>query len=162
MATRQGRPSLDRVAVHESTGVSLGSHALEGVLVTRRERLFVAIAIIGMLAGAAGWIYNFDGRKGLELDAFLSPSEKDKALDVTEERCGRDVHCSEALKVPDKTLYRFESWDAASAAAAYLGDDARLAGYIVVEFDGGGLSAEERASFMFGIYCTNVSKTPCS
>jgi hypothetical protein len=134
--------------------------------VTRREWIFLGAAILGLLVGLAslGWtLVNYDGRQDIDLDSFVESSELGLpgGRIATEDLCTEILPCVQAVDSDAMTLRRFDSAQEASAGAAALGGDVRVAGWILVEFTAGELSEAEKSDFMATLYCINVGPDPC-
>jgi hypothetical protein len=80
---------------------------------------------------------------------------------ATAGRCSVTVPCIQAVESDTMILRRFESAEQASATAAMLGGDVRLAGWILVEFKPGALSDDEKSEFLSSLYCLHVGPDPC-
>jgi hypothetical protein len=134
--------------------------------VTRREWLFLSIGIVGVLVGLFGlwrWLSDYDGRKAIDLATFVDPPDTylPGARMATSSLCSDTVPCIQAVDSDTMTLRRFESAEQASATAAMLGGDVRLAGWILVEFKPGALSDEKKSEFLSSLYCLHVGPDPC-
>jgi hypothetical protein len=103
----------------------------------------------------------YDGRQDIDLadwaegDGF-SADLMPGARWATDELCGSDVPCIQAVTSETLTMYRFEYRELAQAAAAYWGEDAYLTGWIVVRFEPGALSAQDRDAFEGSVGCINT------
>ena len=101
----------------------------------------------------------YDGRQNLDLESWANGAESGfmpGARWATDELCGSDLPCIQAVTSETLTMYRFEHRALAQAAAAYWGEDAYLTGWIVVRFEPGGLSAGERYAFEGWVGCNNT------
>jgi hypothetical protein len=135
------------------------------MIVMRRPWVCTASAITALIAVAVAaylWFWTYDGRQDIDLRRFVendSPFMPGAHL-ATEELCGPELPCSQAVDSDTLTMFRFDSQDQASATASTF-RDARLAGWIVVTFKENGLDEEERGDFMGALYCTHVASDPC-
>ena len=75
---------------------------------------------------------------------------------ATDELCGSDVPCMQAVTSETLTMYRFADRDDAVAAAESFGADGYLTGWIAVRYEPGGLTPAEREDFEYGISCINT------
>ena len=101
----------------------------------------------------------YDGRQDLDLESWAEGDGfgmMPGARWATDELCGSDVPCIQAVASETLTMYRFEYRQLAQAAAAYWGEDAYLTGWIVVRFEPGALSAEDRYAFEYFVGCNNT------
>lgn len=133
---------------------------------TRREWIFLAAGILGVLMGLVclgSSLISYDGRQDIGLESFVEPP--DSSLPggriATEDLCSEILPCIQAVDSDTMTLRRFDSAQQASAGAAALGGDVRVAGWILVEFKPGALSDAEKSEFMATLYCVNVGPDPC-
>ncbi|SDF86002.1 hypothetical protein [Klenkia brasiliensis] len=115
------------------------------------------------LTSVALWVGTYDGRRDVEL-ATVAEAFADRigpSADATEAVCREPVLCTQALRSDGALLMAFDRQDEASAAAAALGGDSRLAGYVVLRFEDGRLSQEERAGLAATLYCLHIGPDPC-
>ncbi len=78
---------------------------------------------------------------------------------ATEELCGADLPCDQAVRADTLTVYRFPEREDAVATARDLAGEAYLSGWIVVRFEPGELTPEQRAEFAAGLDCSHVGIT---
>ena len=102
-----------------------------------------------------------DGRQDLVLSDVVGRDAWSRSLMpgmrwATDELCGGELPCVEAVTSETLTLYRFEERDDAVAAAERFGDQGYLTGWIAVRYEPGGLSDAERTDFEYGISCINT------
>ncbi len=95
-----------------------------------------------------------DGRVGAT-DAWTR-SVAPGAREATGELCDADLPCTEAVRADTLTLYRFAERGDAVAAARGPAGEAYLSGWIVVRFDPGELTPEQRREVALRFDCTNV------
>ncbi|MCA0144968.1 hypothetical protein [Blastococcus sp. LR1] len=128
------------------------------------------LLLIGALVGAgivlaATFVTNYDGRKTIDLAAW---AEVDDAWDremmpgarwATDELCTDDLPCSQAVTSDTLTMYRFDDHADAVAIARRFAGEAYKSGWIVVRFEPGGLTADQRQSFVGVLDCINVGDT---
>ena len=126
-------------------------------MVLRDLAIVAGIAWFGAITLFVWAFFFYDGRQDLDLESwadgdFMMPG----ARWATDELCGSDVPCIQAVTSETLTMYRFEYRALAQAAAAYWGEDAYLTGWIVVRFEPGALSAEDRYAFEYCVGCNNT------
>jgi hypothetical protein len=134
--------------------------------VTPREWTFLGTGIVGLLVGLVSLgstLINHDGRQDIDLQTFVDSSglHLTSGRMATEELCSDMLPCIQAVDSDTMTLRRFESAHEASAGAAALGGNIRLAGWILVEFKAGALSEAEKSDFLSTLYCVHVGPDPC-
>lgn len=127
---------------------------------------WVALALSGWLVALliGGYmLLHHDGRSAIDLRGYVeNPSPYAPGARIaTDELCDADRPCIHAVDSDTLTMRRFESAEQAAAAASTLGGDVRLSGWIVVNFEPGRLSEEERGEFMAAQYCDHVGYDPC-
>ncbi len=137
-----------------------------GRSMTRREWILLAVAMVGVLFslfGLSKWLLDYDGRQAIDLVGYVeSPSRyMPEAEMATEDLCSDMVPCVQAVDSDSLTMRRFESAPQASAIAAMLGGDVRVAGWVLVAFKPGALTDEEKEDFISALYCTHVPHDPC-
>ena len=133
---------------------------------SRREWILLGAGVLGILVGLAslGWtLVNYDGRQNIDLETFVdSPHLGIPGSQIaTEDLCSEVLPCVQAVDSDTMALRRFDSAQEASAGAAALGGDVRVAGWILVEFKDGALSDAGKSAFMSTLYCINVGPDPC-
>ena len=132
----------------------------------RRHRwclLVGSLGLVGSLWFLFLWLSSYDGRKGIDPRSYVdrpSPSMPGARM-ATEELCDQALPCIQAVDSDTLTMRRFETGWEASAAAAALGGDTRLAGWIVVDFKDPGLDQDQRAEFASVLYCQHVGAGSC-
>ena len=118
-----------------------------------------AVAAVGLFFWA---LYFYDGRQDIDLGSWVGPqSAYDREMMpnprwATDELCGPELPCIQAVRSDTLTMYRFEHRELAVAHAEALGEDGYLTGWITVRYEPGGLSAEQRTEFEYGISCINT------
>ena len=115
---------------------------------------------LGLTASCVAVDY-YDGRKAIDLSQWLDDSQLLNERMATEDLCNDSIPCIQALESEEVNLYRFEDGKQAAAAAVDLDGDSYVAGWIVAEFKPAGMSPDERASFLTGLYCTYNSAGSC-
>ena len=129
-------------------------------MVLRDLAIVAGIAWVGAVALFIWAMLFYDGRQDLDLERWADGDESGGMMPgarwATGELCGSDVPCIQAVTSETLTMYRFEYRELAQAAAAYWGEDAYLTGWIVVRFEPGGLSAENRYAFEGSVGCINT------
>ena len=125
----------------------------------------VALAFL-VPAVAVGWffwaLYFYDGRQNIDLETWVGPqSAYDREMMpnprwATEELCGPELPCIQAVASDTLTMYRYEHRKLAVAHAEALGENGYLTGWITVRYEPGGLSAEQRTEFETVISCINT------
>ena len=104
----------------------------------------------------------YDGRQNIDLGSWVSPqSAYDREMMpnprwATDELCGDELPCIQAVTSDTVTLYRFARREHAVDAAESFGDDGYLTGWIAVRYEPGGLSESQRHDFEFYISCINT------
>jgi hypothetical protein len=130
-----------------------------------RTRSTLAVALGVPVAGIALLVYLFlfyDGRQDIDLGSWVGPqSAYDREMMpnprwATDELCGGELPCIQAVTSDTLTMYRFARREHAVEAAESFGDDGYLTGWIAVRYEPGGLTDDERESFEFGISCINT------
>lgn len=118
------------------------------------RRLAIAAGVVwaGAMVLFVWALLFYDGRQGIDLDAWAGGDHyyanlMPGARWATDELCGSDVPCIQAVTSESLTMYRFEYWELARVAAAHWGEDAYLTGWIVVRFEPGALSPVDRDAF---------------
>ncbi len=136
-------------------------------LVTRSRALplgLIVFALIGWTLGLTAScvaVDYYDGRKTIDLSQWLEDPQLLNERMATEDLCNDSTPCIQALESETVNLYRFEDGKQAAAAAADLGPDSRVAGWIVAVFKPAGMSPVEQDSFLRGLYCTYNSAGSC-
>ncbi|MGY1812866.1 hypothetical protein [Blastococcus sp. SYSU D00820] len=134
-----------------------------------RLRRIVAGVLVGAAALAALAAVAFvllivvhDGRRTIDLGRWVGADDDwtrsvmPGARWATEELCGPELPCLQAVRAETLTMYRFLERADAEAAARRFGDDAYLTGWIVIRFEPGGLTPTERSDVEYGIGCINT------
>ena len=125
------------------------------------------LSVLGLVvAGLGGWLVwallVHDGREDVDLARWVASEDAwtrsvmPGARWATDELCRDDMPCRQAVTSRTLTVYRFAERDEAVAAAESFGEDGYLTGWIAVRYEPGGLDAEERADFEYGIGCINT------
>jgi hypothetical protein len=133
--------------------------------VVRRTWVFAAFGIAALVCTFIAfyvWFWSYDGRQDIDLLGYVENPDPymPGAHLATEELCGSELPCIQAVDSDTLTMLRFETQQEAAAAASTF-HDARLAGWIVVTFKPGGLSEAERSDFTATLYCVHVRNSPC-
>ncbi len=133
---------------------------------SRREWILPGVGVLGILVGLASlyWtLINYDGRQNIDLESLVDPPglSLPGGRIATEDLCSELLPCIQAVDSDTMALRRFNSAQEASAGAAALGGDVRVAGWILVEFKDGALSDAGKSAFMSTLYCINVGPDPC-
>ena len=119
-----------------------------------------AVGALAMYLGSDDFSYG--GRAHLDLDTWVGAEDSwtrtamPGAAWATDELCGTDLPCVQAVRSDTLTMYRFEDRDDAVAAARGYAGEGHLSGSIVVRFEPDGLSAAERSEFSGYLDCINV------
>jgi hypothetical protein len=105
----------------------------------------------------------YDGRQDIDLDRWVGPQEggyggemMPNARWATDELCGDDLPCIQAVTSDTLTMYRFARREHAVDAAESFGADGYLTGWIAVRYEPGALSESERYDFEYVISCINT------
>ncbi|WP_147251429.1 hypothetical protein [Blastococcus sp. TBT05-19] len=128
------------------------------------------LLLIGALVGAgivwaAGQVAGYDGRKHIDLAGWAEADDAwtremmPGARWATDELCSDELPCDQAVTSETLTMYRFDDHADAVAAAREFAGEAYKSGWIVVRFEPGALSREERQAFVGGLDCINVGVT---
>ena len=128
-------------------------------VVLRDLAIVAGIAWVGAVTLFVWAMLFYDGRVNVDLGSWADGDGfgfTPGARWATDELCGSDVPCIQAVTSETLTMYRFEYRALAQAAAAYWGEDAYLTGWIVVRFEPGALSAEDRYAFEYFVGCNNT------
>jgi hypothetical protein len=133
--------------------------------VTRRKWSFSSVGIpaIAVALASLGWrLTHHDGRQHIDLELFVGSSDlrQPGSRIATDDLCSDILPCIQAVASDTMTLRRFDTAQEASAGAAALGGDVRVAGWILVHFRAGALSEAEKSDFMSTLYCMNVVQIP--
>ena len=75
---------------------------------------------------------------------------------ASDEVCGDEFRCIQAVASDTLTMYRFPLREQAVAAAESFGDDGYLTGWIAVRYEPGALSESQRYEFEYSISCINT------
>ena len=128
-----------------------------------RGVLAVAIGIpLGLVAVLAYLFVFYDGRQEIDLAGWVGPqSAYDREMMpnprwATDELCGDELPCIQAVTSDTLTMYRFARREHAIEAAESFGDDGYLTGWIAVRYEPGGLTESQRSGFQNGIACINT------
>lgn len=127
-------------------------------------------AVLGVVLGAAllvaaGIGLTYDGRRDVDLVRWVgtedawTQSRMPGARIATDELCGAELPCVQALTSETLTMYRFADRDQARAAASSFGPDGHVTGWIAVRYVPGALSPAERADVEYGIGCIGTWRT---
>jgi hypothetical protein len=106
--------------------------------------------------------FRYGGREHIDLSRWVGVEDTwtqammPRARWATNQLCGGDLPCTQAVQSDALTMYRFADREDAAAAARHFAGDAYLSGWIVVRFESGGLTAAERREFAEGLDCINV------
>ncbi|WP_409329162.1 hypothetical protein [Trujillonella humicola] len=123
---------------------------------------------VGGAAAGAGAVYLssdaflYGGREHIDLESWVEREDAwtermmPNARWATEELCGADLPCMQAVQADTLTMYRFDEREDAVAAARDFAGEAYLSGWIVVRFEADVLSAAERREFAYSLDCINV------
>ena len=130
-----------------------------------RPAVVVGWTLGACVAGIAGFLvwalYLHDPRKALSIGHLVGDDPWSRAMMpdarwATDELCGVELPCTEAMTSETLTMYRFAERDQAVAAAESFGEDGYLTGWIAVRYEPGALSESQRTSFESGIACINT------
>ena len=130
-------------------------------------------AVIGAASGAAGRVRRKRGHfstaavstspsiAGLGPRTRADPSMMPGARWGTDELCGDDLRCTQAVQSDRLTMYRFAEREDAVAAARDLGGRGLiLSGWIVVRFEPGGLTVRRSAGSSRHAWTASTSGSP--
>ena len=104
----------------------------------------------------------YDGRQHVGLGRFVESQEPwdrqfmPNARWATDELCGDELLCIEAMTSDTLTMYRFARREHAVDAADSFGDDGYLTGWIAVRYEPGALTEPQRYDFEYYISCINT------
>ncbi|MGY1795151.1 hypothetical protein ACI796_14330 [Geodermatophilus sp. SYSU D00525] len=119
-----------------------------------------AVGGLAVYLGSDGFLYG--GREHVDLGSWVraenpwTESVVPGARWATDELCGADLPCIQAVRAETLTMYRFADREDAVATARAFAGEAHLSGWIVVRFEPGGLTAAERREFAATLDCVNV------
>lgn len=119
-----------------------------------------AVGAGAVYLGSDAFLYG--GREHVDLGGWVEREDAwtermmPNARWATEELCGPELPCMQAVQSDTLTMYRFDDREDAVAAARDLAGEAHLSGWIVVRFAPGALTAAERREFAYSLDCTNV------
>ena len=117
------------------------------------------LAFVGLFLWA---IVFHDGRESIDLEQWANPQDAwtqelmPGARWATDELCGPEFPCIQAVTSDTLTMYRFAEREFAVVAAEHFGEDGYLTGWIAVRYEPGALSAQDRYGFEYGISCINT------
>jgi hypothetical protein len=132
---------------------------------------FVLVAgVVGAAVGALAMYvgsddFRYGGREHIDLGGWVgaedawTQSMMPGARWATDELCGADRPCRQAVQSDTLTMYRFAEREDAVAAARDFAGEAYLSGWIVIRFELGKLTQAERAEFAAALDCINVGVT---
>ena len=128
----------------------------------RRWLLVLALGLPLGGIGAVALATTYDGRGDLLIDDLVGtdPWIRDMvpgAREATDEFCGAELPCVEALTSRTLTMYRFAERDQAAAAAESFGEHGYLTGWIAVRYEPGRMDRAQRADFEEHIGCAGTS-----
>jgi hypothetical protein len=107
----------------------------------------------------------FDGRQDIDLGGWVGAEDAytqqivPNARWATDELCGDARPCIQAVQADTLTMYRFAEQEDALATAREFAGEAYLSGWIVVRFEPGKLTKEQRWDFATTLDCINVGVT---
>ena len=122
-----------------------------------------AVGALAVYVGTDDFVYG--GREDIDLDAWVAADDAwtqsmmPGARWATDELCGAELPCGQAVQSDTLTMYRFAEREDAVAAARDFAGEAYLSGWIVVRFEPGKLTREKRSEFAAGLDCVNVGVT---
>ena len=134
---------------------------------TAAGRVAVAAGVVVGVALVAVVVFlaTFDGRRLIDLGAWVGAQDPwrqsmvPNARWATDELCDADLPCTQAVQSDTLTMYRFADRDDSVRAARYFAGESYLSGWIVVRFEPGALTAEQRREFAAGLDCLHVGIT---
>jgi hypothetical protein len=128
-----------------------------------RSRSILTLAIGLPLIAVLGVVLLFtrDARQDLSIGDLVGEDDWSRSLmpdmrPATDELCGTELPCVEAVTSRTLTMFRFEDRDDAVAAAERFGDDGYLTGWIAVRYEPDALTEAQRTDFEYGISCVNT------
>ncbi|MGY1737933.1 hypothetical protein [Geodermatophilus sp. SYSU D00684] len=130
----------------------------------------LAAGVVGAASGAlAVYVgtddFRYGGREHIDLGSWVGAEDAwtqsmvPGARWATDELCGADLPCRQAVQSDTLTMYRFAEREDAVAAARDFAGEAYLSGWIVVRFEPGKLTRAERSELAAGLDCINVGVT---
>ncbi|SDM93063.1 hypothetical protein SAMN05660642_03607 [Geodermatophilus siccatus] len=131
----------------------------------RRTVWGVAGVVVAALVAAAAFVVTSDPRRDIDLGAWVEPGDSwartamPNARWATDELCGGDLPCRQAVRSDTLTMYRFADRDDAIAVARRFAGEAYLSGWIVVRFEPGALTRAQRSEFAAALDCLHVGTT---
>ncbi|WP_336027124.1 hypothetical protein [Geodermatophilus sp. FMUSA9-8] len=128
---------------------------------TERTTWLVVGLTLGLTAGVLGseawhWLDENGSRRNVDLASFVGDPALPGGRWATDELCDDEVPCFQAVRADDLTLYRFPDRDDALAVGRSFAGDAYVSGWMVVRFEPGALTADERVAFAGRLDCIDV------
>jgi hypothetical protein len=150
--------------------VGVGTPAFQGRQELSRVVKWLLLAgglVVGAVVGALVLYlgtddFRYGGREHIDLGSWVgaedawTQSMMPRARWATDELCGSDLPCRQAVQSETLTMYRFADQEEAKAAARYFAGETYLSGWIVVRFEPGELTAAQRREFAASLDCINV------
>jgi hypothetical protein len=128
--------------------------------------LVVGLCVGAVLGGVVVFVrtddFRFGGRAHVDLSSWAHPDDDwgrsmmPGAHWATDQLCGPDIPCSQAVQSDTLTMYRFADRDDAVATARYFAGEGYVSGWVVVRFEPGGLTPAQRREFVGVLDCINV------
>jgi hypothetical protein len=144
-----GAPGTDGAGLRTLVGT------LGGVTTRSRWLLLLALGLpLAVIAALTLAPHVLDGRKHIDLTGVLPGGRV-----ATDELCSAELPCNQAVTSGTHTMYRFDEQEQAVAAAREFAGEAYLSGWIVVRFEPGALTVEQRREVALFLDCTNVGVT---
>ena len=106
--------------------------------------------------------FRYGGREDIDLGGWVQPGDPwtESMMPgtqwATDQLCGPELPCIQAVESDTLTMYRFAEREDAVAAARSFAGEAYLSGWIVVRFEPDGLTAAERREFAGSLDCIHV------
>ncbi len=129
----------------------------------RKALLAVLVLVaVGLAAWFAWAMFINDPRRDIDLSAWVNQDDAfhrelmPGARWATQELCGDELPCIQAVRSETLTMYRFTDRDEAEAATQRFGEDGYLTGWIVVRFEPAGLTPQQRDKFEYSVGCINT------
>ena len=128
-----------------------------------RSVLTLALGIPLVVVGLRASLFVFyDGRQEIDLGRWVDSQDSwdrefmPNAHWATDELCGDELLCIQAVASDTLTMYRFARREHAVEAAESFGDDGYLTGWIAVRYEPGVLPEPDRTAFEDYTACINT------
>jgi hypothetical protein len=131
----------------------------------RRVVWAIGAVVVAALVATVVFLATYDARRDIDLGRWVDAGDAwtrtvvPTARWATDELCGADLPCRQAVRSDTLTMYRFADRDDAVAAARRFAGEAHLSGWIVVRFEPGAVTRSQRSELAAGLDCLHVGIT---